>query len=397
MNKLNSNKIIMGGVFLSLFIPNVYALDEAGKTIIARGDVRATSSTQGDHRKLKRRTPVFTDDTLTTGASSKAQFRMTDGGVVALKENTVLTITDYQFNGEEGGNSVVLDLVQGGMRSITGEVKAERGDYKLKTPMGSMAIRGTHYEVELLDEKLWIAVWHGAVDVTVDVGLNSGSVISLGAGEDYSYATIDVNGVFMSMLEPPKIFAQGRSSSVEEKLDSSVNNESFPTPVEEQSQASSDTDAQLVIKALEENSTEFVTDDPIDVVESQSIADLVTAKQGLIEYSDAEVSSDYNLSNFSAGMVINFDSGLISDGKLSFNDDRSTDQWNAVFSGNMYIRNDDVFLETDITFASHGNNLADGNISAGFVELLGLDAVTGGFELFDLASDVRVDGSYIIK
>jgi hypothetical protein len=96
-------------------------------------------------------------------------------------------------------------------------------------------------------------------------------------------------------------------------------------------------------------------------------------------------------------MAINFDSGLISNGTLSFNDDRSTDPWNAVFNGNMRLSNEQVNLDVDITFASHGDKLADGDISAGFIDVLGLDAISGAFELYEIDEDVRVDGSYTLK
>lgn len=83
-------------------------------------------------------------------------------------------------------------------------------------------------------------------------------------------------------------------------------------------------------------------------------------------------------------MVIYCDTGRISNEQLSFNDDRRTEAWNAVFNGNMHITDDDtVLLETGITFASHGNNVAEGNISANFIGFYGLDAVSGGFQLYE--------------
>ena len=122
------------------------ALSPAGKTMIARGDVKAYEEAEAQ-RKLKRRAPIYNVDTVTTAEKSKAQFRMTDGTLLALKENTTLLISEYQYQENQEGNSAVLELVEGGLRSVTGAIKSNNGQYELKTPVGSIGIRGTHYEI----------------------------------------------------------------------------------------------------------------------------------------------------------------------------------------------------------------------------------------------------------
>ena len=69
--------------------------------------------------------------------------------MIALKENSELVIANYQYSGETGEGSVAMELLKGGLRSVTGAIKSESGDYNLKTPVGSIGIRGTHFEVEL--------------------------------------------------------------------------------------------------------------------------------------------------------------------------------------------------------------------------------------------------------
>lgn len=396
MNKLNAIKIIMNVMFFSLFISSSNAADEVGKTMIARGEVQAGSSEQVNKRPLKRRSSIFENDIISTGASSKTQLRMTDGSMIAMKENTELVIAEYTYNSENGKNSAVLDLVQGGLRSITGAIKAEKGDYKLTTPIGSIGIRGTHFEVELLNGTVWIAVWDGAIDVLLSTGLKSGSMLSLGVGENYSYAAIDKEGVVTTYIEPPQIFEQGMSSKATEITKKSTNDDTA-TKVDVKRSAYEEINTALIISSIEEGYTEFISYDELNSLAPQNTYELVAAKQGTIEYSAATVISDYNLSNFTAGMEIDFDTGRISNGQLSFNDDRSSDAWNAVFNGNMHIKNDAVFLEVGITFASHGNNLADGIISANFIDFFGLDAVSGGFQLHEQTGDVEVDGSYLIR
>ncbi len=396
MSKFNHSKSILASVFCCLLTSYSYAVETAGKTMITKGKVIAVSSEQEEVRPLKRRSAVFVNDIVTTGPSSKTQLRMTDGSMIAMKENSKLVIAEYNFGNKDNKDSVVLDLVQGGLRSITGAIKADKGDYQLKTPIGSIGIRGTHYEVEIVNNTVWIAVWDGAIDVQLALGINAGSVLSLGLGEDFSYASVGQNGSVNYFVEPPRVFEQGLSSPAETSDDSNVDDNSPYIAVIEERKVFN-IESSTIIDTLEQENTEFIGTDQFNVLEPQSIYELVAARKGVLEYSDASFTSDYNLSNFSAGMSIDFDSGRISDGYLSFNDDRDTDLWNAVFNGNMYIRDNDVFMEVGITFASHGNNIAYGNISSNFIDLFGLEAVTGGFELFDKTTGLEVDGAFLIR
>lgn len=192
------------------------AKDIAGKTIIAKGKVRALETSTEQTRRLKRRSPIYDVDKVKTEANSKTQLRMTDGGMIALKENSELLISNYEFNAADQSGSVVMELVKGGLRSVTGAIKSDKGNYQLKTPVGSIGIRGTHYEIEIIQGEVFIAVWDGAVDVNVEVSGNEQEV-GLGEGEDYSYAKIDENGEVTELLEPPENFNEGHSSSTEEE------------------------------------------------------------------------------------------------------------------------------------------------------------------------------------
>jgi hypothetical protein len=71
--------------------------------------------------------------------------------------------------------------------------------------------RGTHYEIEIIQGEVFIAVWDGAVDVSVG-GEGQLHEVGLGEGEDYSYAKINETGEVTELLEPPSTFDDGHSS-----------------------------------------------------------------------------------------------------------------------------------------------------------------------------------------
>ena len=230
--------------------------DPVGKTIITRGQVMAFE-TESDSRKLKRRSPIYNVDTVNTQAKSKAQFRMSDGSLLAIKENTTLLISDYQYQGAEGeDNSMVLELVKGGLRSVTGAIKENNGSYQLKTPVGSIGIRGTHFEIELVDGEMFLAVWDGAIDLTVDVGTGDDTV-SFGEGEDFSFGVVTEEGEVTELLEAPEVFDSGHS-------DENTGNS------EQESEGNDDSDSAESENAESEDSDQSNEEDTENSEQSQS-------------------------------------------------------------------------------------------------------------------------------
>jgi len=410
----------------------------AGKTIIAKGKVNAiqTETATATQRKLRRRSPIFDVDLVKTDVNSKTQFKMLDGGMVSLKENSELLISEYEFNASDQTGSVTMELLKGGLRSVTGAIKSEKGNYKLKTPIGSIGIRGTHYEIEIINGEVFVAVWEGAVDISIDVGMDEKNV-SLGEGEDFSYAKIDEVGEVTELLLPPENFNEGHSSDPQSDSDENLLVQEDDNKKEEDSIKSElvtetteiieEQDTEEVIDELVESNQEpeTVVDDDIGVVENPAIessdwipepaieelelivepfqdeidvlippnnlADLILEKTGSITYNNiSEIAVNSSLgavTSFEASMTINFDNGTISTGHLSFNDNAG--EWFAAFNG---IINVDAF-EMNVNFASHGNNKADGEIEAFFIN--DLSHTLTNFSLYEIDNrDVNANGSF---
>lgn len=195
----------------------VYAEDaisavEAGKLLLSRGQViLAPIASPHEGVPAVRGELVQSGSTLTTGPRGLAQLMMIDGAVLALASNSALEILRYEFDRNAQTGNVKMRLVRGAIRSVSGKIKAGRGRYELITPSSQIGVRGTHYEIEIIQGEVFIAVWDGAVDVSVEVGVGD-SEVSLGEGEDFSYAKIDETGEVTQLLEPPQNFNEGHSS-----------------------------------------------------------------------------------------------------------------------------------------------------------------------------------------
>ena len=87
-----------------------YAAESAGRIIMASGSVEAVNNKNG-LRTLKRGNTVYRDDTIKTGENSRVQIRFIDNALVALNENSELTIKTYIFNGTDSqDNQVLMEL-----------------------------------------------------------------------------------------------------------------------------------------------------------------------------------------------------------------------------------------------------------------------------------------------
>lgn len=170
----------------------------AGKVVIAAGDVFAINA-QDQRRLLQRRDDVFEGDTLTTGANGQLQLRFEDNAILALRANSRLRISEYHGANGAQGERVLMDLLAGGFRTISGNFgKTDRDAYQVRTPTASIGIRGTHYEAVFESETLTVGVYEGGISVT-----NAQGTLNLGLDSDFLYAEVQSGVVPQGLLNPP--------------------------------------------------------------------------------------------------------------------------------------------------------------------------------------------------
>ncbi len=363
----------------------------AGKTLLAKGTVSANNSLNQNTRKLKRRSKIFSVDSITTGENSKAQFSMADGGLITLKENTEILVDNYVFDKTTQQGSATLEVISGGLRSISGLIKKTGGDFKVKTPVGSIGIRGTHFAVEVVNDKVFFGVFSGNIDIL----LNNNQTLSLGVNEGFSFASINETGDITPLTQAPEVLSQGygsRSTTSESTTSPSAGTSVASTVINQQELAQ--VSSGLVSATEESISPEVYNESEWQAVPSTPIAELIASRTGTFNYqqvTESDITSSVgNTSNFTMNMAINFDNGTVPGGSLSLTD--SQGEWFAAYSGLINIDQ----LELGVNFASHGNQRADGDISAAFSN--GLDELTGRFNLHETENPtVKASGSFKIK
>lgn len=119
--------------------PAPAASDAVGRVVAASPD--STILRNGVPVTVRPGDPVLRADVLqTTGGTMAVTFN--DGSTLNLTANTRIVVSEFIYSPSNTGNSQLLDLIQGSLTFISGEV-AHSGDMRIGTPVATMGIRGT--------------------------------------------------------------------------------------------------------------------------------------------------------------------------------------------------------------------------------------------------------------
>ncbi len=379
--------LIIGLALLSHITYAQNNTSNAGLTLMARGSVVAIATDTQQSRDLSRKAPVFSVDQVRTGAQSQAQFRMTDGALLALQSETELLISEYKLGDGNQQGSVVMELVKGGLRTVTGSIKGDAGNYQLKTPVGSIGIRGTTFQLSYINEIMLLGVWDGQIELQITRSDGQVENVTFGKGQSASFAQISQSGQVTPLLTPPAAFS-GQSTGI-------TGNSNNAGSVVGSSSGTDFSDSTSGLSSQAGQDTSFIAEQAYQGSNSQSpVAELIAARSGSYQYNNLEQFSVQStagpVSDFQVSLTIDFDNGTVPQGELSFND--AGGEWFAAFNGLVNVDQ----LELGVNFASHGNNRAQGQIDTLFVD--GIDQILGQFVLSETANPTTTAGGvFLIK
>lgn len=119
--------------------PAPAASDAVGRVVTASSD--STILRNGVPVTVRPGDPVLRADVLQTAGGTMA-VTFNDGSTLNLTANTRIVVSEFIYSPSNTGNSQLLDLIQGSLTFISGEV-AHSGDMRIGTPVATMGIRGT--------------------------------------------------------------------------------------------------------------------------------------------------------------------------------------------------------------------------------------------------------------
>ena len=126
--------------------------EPAGRILWTFGQVERIGA-DGVAQRLAPGDPVFQGDLIRSAAASQAQLVMNDEALMAVRADSSVKLATYAYNGrEDGSERAVVELLKGGLRSVTGAIgRNDKDRYQLKSHSHTVGIRGTDHETFATD------------------------------------------------------------------------------------------------------------------------------------------------------------------------------------------------------------------------------------------------------
>ena len=124
-----------------LCVPNAgIAAQSVGVTQRVQNEVIGSSG----KRKLSRQDPVYRSESISAGANSFGEIELSDGARVLVGENSKVSLDDFVISSSSFRRAGIT-VTKGAFRYISGS--SRKGAFKFKTPLSSIGVRGTVFDV----------------------------------------------------------------------------------------------------------------------------------------------------------------------------------------------------------------------------------------------------------
>ncbi|GAB2591879.1 hypothetical protein GCM10027034_25680 [Ramlibacter solisilvae] len=135
------------GLLLAAFAAG--AQPAGGEVEFSRGVGFAQSPGQTP-RTLGKGLPLREGDRLTTSEGALAVIKLDDGTRMTVRPNSELVLSQYKFKENAPDNSLLMQLVRGGFRAVTGLVsKSSPNAARVQTSTATIGIRGTDFDARV--------------------------------------------------------------------------------------------------------------------------------------------------------------------------------------------------------------------------------------------------------
>jgi hypothetical protein len=101
-------------------------------------------------RTLGKGLPLREGDRLTTSEGGSAIIKLEDGTRMTVRPNSELVVQQYQFKENASDNTMLMQLVRGGFRAVTGLIaKGSPNAARVQTSTATIGIRGTDFDARV--------------------------------------------------------------------------------------------------------------------------------------------------------------------------------------------------------------------------------------------------------
>lgn len=126
-------------------------LNVQGAVTIERSALVAVQASLAGRNTPKAGDFVYRGDVVQTGADGKVDLVFSDGTAFNVLKNARIELNEFVYDPNSKTNTAALSITSGTLTFVAGQV-AKTGSMTLKTPVGTMGIRGTTPRVEIRDD-----------------------------------------------------------------------------------------------------------------------------------------------------------------------------------------------------------------------------------------------------
>ncbi|MDB5541661.1 MAG: hypothetical protein JWQ89_3388 [Devosia sp.] len=124
-------------------------------------DPSAEAETAGKLRVLTVGADISIGDNVKTGPEGQVQIKFSDKTELVVGPNSSLVIEDYLLRDDQSAGKFAINALAGTFRFATGGAAKDR--YIIKTPTGTIGVRGTAFDFNVGAEGTEVLLFHGAV------------------------------------------------------------------------------------------------------------------------------------------------------------------------------------------------------------------------------------------
>jgi hypothetical protein len=126
-------------------------LNVQGAVTIERSALVAVQASFAGRNAPKPGDFVYRGDVVQTGADGKVDLVFSDGTAFNVLKNARIELNEFVYDPSSTTNTASLSVTKGTLTFVAGQI-AKSGSMTLKTPVGTMGIRGTTPRVEIMDD-----------------------------------------------------------------------------------------------------------------------------------------------------------------------------------------------------------------------------------------------------
>lgn len=127
---------------LAISVPYASGAEVVGKAVRIVDSVQAKLGSAS--RVLAKSDPVHASERLSASSNSHGEFRLNDNSKIIVGPGSTISLDDFVVS-RTGVSSGTLNVVKGAFRFASG--RAKKGTYRIKTPLATIGIRGTRFDV----------------------------------------------------------------------------------------------------------------------------------------------------------------------------------------------------------------------------------------------------------